>query len=134
MSTLPRPFARSLIVCDRVVNDPNNSNRVSLIGVVSTIRTLSRPAFPAIRPLLSVFAQLTECRGAGLLWVEVRQADTDRVLFRTRIRTVTFPSDPLAVHGVVFRLVNLVFPTAGLYWVQLWFDMEILAQHPLKVI
>jgi hypothetical protein len=133
MTTEPRPSVRSLLLCEDIVADPGNSNRISLMYLVSNISPVAGAAYPLIRPRLCVFAQLTECRGQGALWAEVRQADTDRALFRTPGRVVTFPGNPLAVHGVSFRLRNLVFPAPGLYWVQLWYSDALLGEHPLTL-
>lgn len=133
MAELAPPVVRSLVVCEDVIADPANPARVSLMYLVGTIRATGWPAYPAVQPQLCVFAQLTECRGTLALWAEVRHADTDEVIFRTQIRSVTFPNTPLAVHGWPLRFHNLFFPEPGLYWVQLWCDGTMLAQQPLRL-
>jgi hypothetical protein len=133
MASPPRPVVRSLILCEEVVPDAANPNRVSLMHVISAIGPVAGATYPVIRPRLGVFAQLTACRGQGPIWVELRQADTDRVVFRSRSQSVRFPDDPLAVNGATIRLRNLVFPVPGLYWVQLWFDNTVIGVTPLRL-
>jgi hypothetical protein len=131
--TLALPVVRSLVVCEDIVTDPNNPARVSLMYLVGTIRATGSKPYPAVRPQLCVFAQLAECRGPHSLWAEVRHADTDTVIFRTQVRSVTFPNAPLTVYGWPLRFQNLVFPEPGLYWVQLLCDHALLAQQPLRL-
>jgi hypothetical protein len=128
-----RPVVRYLILCQEVVVDPTNPLQVTLVNLVSTIRSLSIPAFPVIRPQICAFIQMTECRGAGDLWVEIVHADSGSTVFRTQTRNVAFGNDPLEVLGLTFRIRNCPFPSAGLYWVQLWYDNGVLAQQALVV-
>lgn len=122
----PRPTARCLILCERVVPDAENPKRLSLLRVISTARPAAGDDYPLVQAELSVFAQLTECRGAGRIRIEVRNADTEAVTYRSPEQRFTVPNDPLKIHGVTFRIRNLVFPEPGLYWVQLWYDDDVL--------
>jgi hypothetical protein len=128
-----RPVVRYLILCQDVVVDPTNPLQVTLINLVTTIRSLSEPAFPVIRPQFCAFIQMTECRGAGDLRVEIVHADTGATVFRTKTQNVAFGSDPLEVVGLTFRIRNCLFPSAGLYWVQLWYNNVVLAQQAVVV-
>ncbi len=125
-----RPVVRYLIVCEDVLLEPTNSGKgVTLVGLISAIRALS--GFPVRYSELCVFVQLTECRGTGRIRIEIVEADTDRVVFRTRIRSVTFGNDPLDIVGIPFRIRNCEFPAAGLYWVQFWYNEEPIDQQPI---
>ena len=123
-----RPVVRYLIVCKDIVLDPT-TKQVNLIGLISTIRALQ--SFPIRHEELCVFVQLIECRGAGRIRVQIVQADTDRIIFRTRTGSVSFGNDPLEVLGVRFRIRNCDFPVAGLYWVQFWYNDELIEQQPI---
>jgi hypothetical protein len=112
------PTVRYLIVCEDVQIDPGFPRRVTLVGLISGIRSLDLPAFPLLQREICVFVQLTECRGPGEGRIEIQHADTGQVVFRTRTRTIPFGSDPLEVVGVVFRIRNCLFEEPGLYWVQ----------------
>lgn len=78
-----------------------------------------------------MFLQLTECRGPADGRIEIHHADSAQFVFRTRSRTIPFGSDPLEVFGATFRIRNCLFQVPGLYWVQFWYNEEMLAQQPL---
>jgi hypothetical protein len=132
MSGLP-PTVRYLIACEEILADPANLNRITLVALVSTIRSLAEPPFPCRYPELCVFVQLTECRGPGECRVELAHADSGQVVFRTQTRHVAFPGDPLEVVGLTFRLRNCLFSEPGLYGIQFWYNDGLIAQHPLLV-
>ncbi|HEY3787673.1 MAG TPA: hypothetical protein VGL71_02410 [Urbifossiella sp.] len=113
--------------------DALHPTRVNLIRVINSIRPNGIPRYPAIHDQLSLFAQLTECRGEAKVRVEIRNADTDQVVFRTRTRDVTFSNEPLVVHGLRFRMIGCPFPDPGLYLVQLWYDEGMLAEIPIML-
>ena len=125
------PVVRYLILCEDVQTDPETPRRVSLLGVISAIRSVEQPPFPVLYRELCVFLQLTECRGAAEGRIEIQHADSGQVLFRTRTRTIPFGSDPLEVIGATFRIRNCLFPGPGLYWVQFWYNEQMLAQQSL---
>jgi hypothetical protein len=126
-----RPTARCLIACERVTPDPENPKRLSLLRLVTTVRPVGRDSYPVIVPELSVFAQLTECRGAGRLRVEV-VADADgTVVIDSPDQPVTSSNQPLAVRGAVFRFHDRVIPNPGLYLVRLLYNDGVLIETPI---
>jgi hypothetical protein len=125
------PTVRYLIVCEDVQMDPNNPRRVTVVGLISAIRSLEQPSFPLLCREISVFLQLTECRGSADGRIEIQHADSGQVVFRTRTRTIPFGSDPLEIVGVTFRLRNCLFQQAGLHWVQFWYNEQLIAQAAL---
>lgn len=126
-----QPVVRYLIVCEDVQTDPDNPRRVTLVGLISNLRSLEEPPFPILYRELCIFLQLTGCRGSAEGYIVVQQADSDQMVFRTATRTVPFSNDPLEVVGVTFRIRDCLFPEAGLYWVQFWYKDQMLAQQPL---
>jgi hypothetical protein len=124
-----RPVVRCLLVCEDIVLDPANSRKVTLVGLTHAIRALE--GFPLCQAELCVLVQLADARGTGHMRIEITEADTGRVVFRTRTRNTSFGNDPLEVVGVRFRIRNCTFPAAGLYWVQFWYNDELLEQQPL---
>jgi hypothetical protein len=80
---------------------------------------------------ICVFLQLTECRGPADGRIEIHHADSGKVVFRTRTRTIPFGNDPLEVVAVTFRVRNCLFPEPGLYAVQFWYNEQMFAQQPL---
>lgn len=132
MNVLP-PKIRYLLVCEDVQTDPTNPRRVSILGLLSAIRSLDDPAYPLLYRELCVFLQLTECRGSAHGRIEICHADSGKVVFRTRTRSILFGNDPLEVYGVIFRIRNCVFAESGLYWVEFWYNDEMVVQQPLML-
>lgn len=126
-----QPTVRYIILCENVQADPRHPRRVTLVGLISAIRSLEQPPYPLLYPEICVFLQLTECRGLAQGRVELQHADSGEVVFRSRTRSVPFGSDPLEVIGVTFRIRNCLFQQPGLYWVQFWYNEQLLAQQPL---
>lgn len=127
----PLPSVRYLIACEDVEIDPLNSKRVSLVGLLSAIRSLDQVPYPLLYRELCVFLQLTECRGTSAIRLNVQHADSGLVIFRTKTRTLDWGNDPLEVLGVTFRLRDILFPQAGLYWLQQWYNDSMIAQQSL---
>jgi hypothetical protein len=125
------PTVRYLIVCEDVQTDPNNPRRITLVGLISAIRSIEEPPFPLLYREICVFLQLTECRGPADGRIEIQHADSGQVMFRTRTRTIPFVSDPLEVSGVTLRLRDCFFQEPGLYWIQFWYNEQMIAQQPL---
>lgn len=121
-----RPVVRNLIMCEDIVLDPTNPRRVTLVALIGTIRALK--GFPVRYSELCAYVQMTECRGTGRIRIEIVQADSGLVVFRTRIRRVSFGNDPLEAVGIPFRIRDCRFPAAGLYWVQFWYNEVSIAQ------
>lgn len=63
--------------------------------------------------------------------IEIQHADSGQVMFRTRTRTIQLGNDPLEVVGATFRIRNCLFQEAGLYWVQFWYNEQMIAQQSL---
>ncbi|MBX9578774.1 MAG: hypothetical protein K2X87_00555 [Gemmataceae bacterium] len=127
-----RPTVRIFAVCEEVAPDATDPSKLSLLRLVEAIRPKPGSQYPLLQPVLTAFAQLTGGRGSGTVRAEVRNADTDAVIRRTRSATAAFPTnDPLTVRGVTIRIPNVVFDAPGLYWVELWYDDEVLAQAPV---
>jgi hypothetical protein len=125
------PSVRYLILSEDIQTDPTHSRRVSIVGLLSAIRSLEQPAYPLLYREVCVFLQLTECRGSADGRIEIVHADSGTVEFRTRTRTIPFGNDPLEIYGVTFRIRNCLFRAAGLYWIQFWYNERLLAQQPL---
>jgi hypothetical protein len=127
------PVVRYLILCDDVQIDPDNPHRVSLVGLTSAIKSLEQPALPFFYREICVYLQLTGCRGAADGRIEIQHADSGKIVFRTRTRTIPFGNDPLEVVGIVFRIRDCTFELDGLHWVQFWYNEQMIAQQPLLI-
>jgi hypothetical protein len=96
------PTVRYLILCEDIQTDSDNPRRVTLIGLISAIHSLEQPPFPLLYRELCVF-----------------------------LRTIPFGDDPLEVNAVMFRIRNCQFQEPGLYWVQFWYNEQMIAQQAL---
>ncbi len=130
MQSVP-PTVRYLIVCEDDQVDPEHPRRVTLTGLISTIRSLEQPAYPLWYREICVFLQLTECRGSAEGRIEIQHSDSSDVVFQTKTRSIPFGSDPLEIVGATFRIRDCLFREAGLYSVQFWYNDAMLAQQPL---
>lgn len=129
----PLPVIRHMIVCEDIPIDPAHPRRVTLVNLLSSIRSRSQPPFPFRCAKLCVHVQLTECRGTAEVRLRIEQADTQTTIFRTRPQRASFGNDPLQVFNMSFRFRDCVFPSAGLYWVQLCYNDSVIFEEPLKL-
>ena len=127
------PVVRNLIVCEDMLRHPENSNKMTLVNVVSTIRPNDEFGFALTVPQLCVYAQVTECRGQGTIRLRIVHSDSGLIVFQSADHVLSFPNRPLDVVGVPFRILECTFPIPGLYDVELWFDEVCLTQHPIRV-
>lgn len=127
------PVVRYLIACEDVRTDPANPRRVSLIHLVGRIRATSHPPFPHRSSEFCVYAQLTECRGVADVYVQIEEADSQTVIFQSPIQTHSLGNDPLKVFGMSFRIRDCIFPSHGLYSIQLCYNGDVVAREPLRV-
>jgi hypothetical protein len=127
-----RPTPRGITVCEAIAPDVENPRRLTLHRVVHSIQPKRGCSYPVRHGRLCVFAQVTEGRGTGTMAVVVRRADTEQVIYRTADVQVVLPqNDPLRVFGASFTTAEMTFPTAGLYWFELWYDDSVLMQTPV---
>jgi len=122
---------RYLLPCDDVRTDPDNYQRIDVLGLITTIRSTVDPPFPVVRPLLCVLVILTGGQGTGELILRIFQDQTGRVVFRSTPRQVRFIGASEAVLGVVFRIRNCSFPMSGLYWIEAVFASSVIASQKI---
>jgi hypothetical protein len=127
------PEAWYLILCNDVQVDPHNALRLNILGLITHIRSRTKPPFPHIRPLLRVLSVLTRCQGIGELSLRIVEEGTGRVVFRNPPRRVRFAGSLQEAVGVVFAVRNCSFPAAGLYWVELIYSGTVVARQGLTL-
>ena len=113
------------LLCDDVRLEMGN--KISLMGVFQNIMVEKLPIS------LIKFAVVNHWRGEGQHQTEVRIVSPDKV---TTIVTSQPTNIELAQGGFsdnVSFFVNVVFPTAGTYWVQTLANMILLEEFPLIV-
>jgi hypothetical protein len=127
------PFVRHMLLCDDVQTDPNNPRKVNVFGLVNTLGAAEGSDFPLCHPELCIYLLMTGGRGTGEGRIVAVAADTNEVAFASPAHPITFPPDPLALLGCIFRIQDCVFQKSGLYWIQFWFNGKTIAQQPLLV-
>jgi hypothetical protein len=125
----PLPFIRYFVVCEAFSFEANR--KISLLRLLSTIRSPSLALFPLTFPTLCAYALLSECRGRGSFRIEIHQAATGQTVYSTKTYDHDFGNDPLHLFGLPFRIHNCVFPEPGLYTVEFWYNNGVLAEYPL---
>jgi hypothetical protein len=111
-----------MLLCDAWRVDPGNSHRVTIDGLISSIRAIDDPPYPLLREELCVFLILTGGHGQGQGHIACVFEDTGQTIFESGRRPIVFGPDPLEVVGVPFRIRDCRFPFPGLYAVQFWYD------------
>ena len=125
------PEVRYLLPCDEVRTDPDNYQRIDVVGLITTIRSTADPPFPVVRPLLCALVILTGGQANGELHLRIFHDATGRIVFRSSPRQVRFVGAPEAVLGIVFRIRDCSFPMAGLYWVEAVFAGSVIARQKI---
>jgi hypothetical protein len=127
-----KPVVRYMLLCEDWKVDPDNNRRISIIGLITNIRSSDDPPYPLLYPEMCVFLGLTEGRGRGEIRVNCFFEENQKVVFDLA-RNIAFGPDPLEVSGILFRFRNILFPQAGVYSVQVWYDGELLDERTLRL-
>ena len=127
------PIVRYMLPCDDWNIDTGSERRVTVIGLLSTIRSIDDPPYPLLHREFCVFLALTEVRGTGSGKIVCVDEATGHKVFETPSRPIQSGPDPLDVMGVAFRIRDSIFPRAGLYSVQFWYDGMLLAERPIRL-
>lgn len=67
------------------------------------------------------------------MYLAIEEADSQTVILQTPRERYSFGNDPLKMVGKSFRFRSCVFPSPGLYSVQLWYNGIVVAQESLFV-
>jgi hypothetical protein len=129
------PTLRNLIACEDIRIDPASPRKASLLNLLSTIRSLEEPPYPLLYRELCVFVQLTECRGAADVALTIANEDSGALAYPGPARPwrANLPNAPLEIVGLPFRIRNILFAEAGMYWIQFWYNDKVLGQQPLML-
>lgn len=113
------------LLCDDVRLEMGN--KVSLMGVFQNIMVEKLPVS------LIKFAVVNHWRGEGNHQTEVRIMSPDKSNMVVTSQPTPIQLNPGGFTDNVSFFVNVVFPTAGTYWVQTLADTQILEEFPLIV-
>lgn len=125
-----KPFVRHMILCDDAQRDPTSGRKVVIHGLVSTVRAKRGADFP-LETGFSVYTVLTSCRGHGRVQITITSAEGHGRVYASVPQELAFQNDPLRANGVIIRLPTVRLPHPGLYWVELRYNGEVIAEQPL---
>ena len=113
------------LLCDDVRIEMGN--KISLMGIFQNIMVERLPVS------LIKFAVINHWRGAGNHETEVRILSPDKVNLVVTSQPTAIELAPGGFTDNVSFFVNVVFPSAGTYWVQTLADAIVLEEFPLIV-
>lgn len=113
------------LLCDDVRLEMGN--KISLMGIFQNIMVERLPIS------LIKFAVVNHWRGEGRHQTEVRIMSPDKVNVVVSSQQTGIELAPGGFTDNVSFFVNVVFPTAGTYWIQTFADKVLLEEFPLIV-
>ena len=123
----PPPQAVALVLADQIYRDPS-THKYFILG---TYNAVFSPVFPCLRPLMSVYAALTDGHGKVPIRLVLTDADEQFGPLALAEGTVEMP-DPLQNWEILFQLNNVVLPRPGVYRIQLFACGELLRELRLS--
>jgi hypothetical protein len=125
------PTGKIVYVCDEVLQDPA-SGKLSFLGIFDDVVVPSAVGYPFRLGRMCVAAQLVGGSGPAPVHVEVVEGATQNLLRGAGPFTVNFPNRHQVV-TVCLRLLNVVFPTTGVYFVELYSQGVFLDDRTLRL-
>jgi hypothetical protein len=113
-ATVPLPYALAMVISDFVWRDPGNG-KCTILGTFSNVYAHK---FPAVHPIMAVYAALTDGRGKVPITVQIVDVDEARDPIAKTGGEVEF-DDPRMVVEMVLHITGVRFPAPGEYRMQL---------------
>ena len=124
----PQPVVKAFLVCDQVIHDAQ-SGKKSLVGVFHELRA---DRFPAVHPILWIYANLTNARGKYTFEIRLVDVERNNVLGRGTPPEIEIPG-PLQTTEISAQLRNIALPAPGTYEFHLLVNDELLATKAVRV-
>ena len=125
------PVVKKIFVCDDVIGDPV-SGKASVLNVWNAIRVPSH-SFPYALGKVCVFAQFRGGVGAISTHVEIVQANTGKLVRRSKAFVLSFVDRTISFRTKI-ELEDVVFPAAGVYFVEMFCNHQFVDDQPIRVI
>jgi hypothetical protein len=126
------PYIRHMLLCEDVRPDPANPLSFDLRHFFQRIHPPTLVTYP-FRAAFSVLVVYTGGRGAGEAQIRLRSEATGQWTYAGQHHAFPIDADPLRIRAVTFRIAACSFPDPGLYWVELWYNGDVVQQEPLTV-
>jgi hypothetical protein len=127
------PFVRYFIIAEDYAADPENSQFISALHILSSIHSVDDPPFPALVEQICCIVGLTDGRGTGIAQVVCLEEETGLPLFGSLPHKVVLGPNPLEVAVAAFRILDCRFPRPGAYTLELYWNDEPLISYTLRV-
>jgi hypothetical protein len=125
------PTGKVVYVCDDVLQDPG-SGKFSFLGIFDDVSPPTSAGYPFRLGWVCVAAQLVGGSGPVPVRVEIVEGATQNLVRAARPFTVRFPTRHQVV-TVCIRLLDVVFPTPGTYFVELYSQGAFLDDRILRL-
>jgi hypothetical protein len=126
--TTPLPIVKAFLVCDQVIHDAQTGKK-TLVGVFHELRA---ERFPAVHPVLWIYANLTDARGKYAFEIRLFDVERNNVLGQGNPPEITIPG-PLQTTELSAQLRNVQLPGPGTYEFQLLTNGELMATKAIRV-
>jgi len=124
----PVPVVKAFLVCDQVIHDAQTGKK-SLVGVFHELRA---DRFPAVHPVLWIYANLTDARGKYSFEIRLVDVARNNVLGKGTPPEIDIPG-PLQTTELSAQLRNVALPQPGTYEFHLLSNGELLATKAIRV-
>lgn len=124
----PSPLGLAIVICDQIIED-KQTRKKSLIGIFNQIGTNN---FPCRHPRMSVYVSLTEGRGQYAVRLRIAQEDSGQTVGEVQGQ-IQF-GDIHAVAELKFDLLNVNFPSPGLYAIEFYCDDMLILERRFQVL
>jgi Family of unknown function (DUF6941) len=126
---VPPPYGLAMVICDAIWRDPGSGKR-SILGCFSTIFARQ---FPAVHPIMAVYAALTDGHGKVSIKLQAVDVDGENEPLFVNTAEAEFP-DPRVIVEMDIHLRDLKFPAPGEYRFQLFANDQFLLERRLMVV
>ncbi len=125
----PLPIVKAFLICDQTIHDAQTGKK-SLIGVFHELRA---DRFPALHPVLWIYANLTNARGRYAFEIRLVDVTRNTVLGNGTPPEIDIPG-PLQTTELSAQLRHVALPSAGTYEFHLLANNELVATKAIKVL
>ena len=127
MSNLPAPVVKAFLICDQVIHDMQTGKK-TLVGVFHEVRA---DRFPAVHPILWIYANLTNARGRSAIQIRLIDVANNHVLGSGQPPPLDIKG-PLGTTEIAAQLRNVTLPQPGTYEFQLLVNDELIATKAIR--
>jgi len=122
------PVVKAFLICDQVIHDAQTGKK-TLVGVFHELRA---ERFPAVHPVLWIYANLTDARGKYAFEIRLVDVERNNVLGKGTPPEIHIPG-PLQTTELSAQLRNIALPGPGTYEFQLLTNGELIATKAIRV-